>query len=276
MTALIQAQNISLGWLSAMEHLLRVGGKDTNVIVAIANSEQEELHIRHLLDTFLMEHSTAQGKTLYPVVTVANTLFPQALYRPERGEDARPFLYDKYRQSFQVKKRLPANRSGTYFQRMVAWQGKRGEVNQLEAVIQRLKSERKRSNPLSSAYELGISSVEEDEEDAELRVYEPGRDTKVMGFPCLSHISLTLFQQKLHLTALYRNQHFIRRAYGNYVGLTRLLHFLCHEIGCEPGELVCIASHADAELSLGKREITALVEQCKAAISPSAFVNTPS
>lgn len=265
MTKLITAPNLSLVWLTALEHLLVCGGKDTNVIVEVEHVDEEELRIHQLLDDFLRERSIHTGEDFLPVVTVANTLFPQALYEPRRGKNARPFLYQTYEQNFEVIKRLPANNHGTYFQRMIDWptkdkKHKKAEnVNQLENIIRRLRAGLSRQNPLSSAYEIGISDVETED----IRIYQPGNDGRLMGFPCLSHISLTLFKNRLHLTALYRNQYFMHKAYGNYVGLSRLLRFLCQEIGCEPGTLMCIASHADAELNLGKGAIRLLIQQCK-------------
>ena len=270
-TKLLQAQNLSLAWLAGIEHLLKCGGKDINVIVEIEQVDKEDSRIRQLLDDFLAERSTHKEVELFPVTTVANTLFPQAFYHPQRGDEARSFLYKKHEQSFAVTKQHPANRHGTYFQRMVAWPGKHRNINQLEVIIYRLRKALSRSNPLSSAYEIGVSNVEEGEPDRaqteEIRIYQPGSDGRIMGFPCLSHISLTLFKSQLHLTALYRNQHFIRKAYGNYLGLSRLLLFLCQEIGCEPGRIACVASHADAELVLGKRAITTFVENCRSALS---------
>ncbi|HEY1348836.1 MAG TPA: hypothetical protein VGF67_04340 [Ktedonobacteraceae bacterium] len=271
MTQFIQAQNLSLAWLAGLEHLLNCGGKDTNVIVEIGKAGEEDKRIRQLLDEFLVERS-AYKKGFFPVTTVANTLFPQAFYYPQRGDNARSFLYQMQEQSFAITKRLQANRYGTYFQRMVAWPGKQKNVNQIEAIIRRLSKASNNPNCLSSAYEIGISGVEEEEESdeaqtEEIRIYQPGGDGRIMGFPCLSHISLTFFKKELHLTVLYRNQHFIRKAYGNYLGLSRLLLFLCQEIGCEPGTIVCVASHADAELSFGKRAITTLVQQCRSVLT---------
>ena len=271
MTKFIHTQNLSLAWVTALEHLLVCGGKDTNVIMEIEQVDEEDIRIRQLLDDFLHERSMHTGHDFFPVTTVANTLFPQAFYEPRRGEGARAFLYQMYKQSFAIAQRLQANHYGTYFQRMVAWPTKDENVNQLESIINRLRKGLNRPNPLSSAYEIGISDVGETDLDTpeteEIRIYQPGRDGRLMGFPCLSHISLTLFKRRLHLTALYRNQHFIRKAYGNYVGLSRLSRFLCQEVGCEPGELMCIASHADAELSLGKRSIILLAQRCKSIVS---------
>jgi len=280
MTNTIRTTNLSLGWMQALEHLLLCGGKATNIMVVVERVHEEIPAIRQLLDTFIIERNQRQRmkhqqihhkkqsayRDLFPVATVANTLFPQGLYNPQR-DNARAFLYSEYEQSFSVIKRFRANIYGTYFRRMVAYPDGDTTINQLEIIIQRLQNQLRSPNPLSSAYEIGIDEVDdmyaEDDATEALRIYAPDRDTRLRGFPCLSHISLTFFNKQLHLTALYRNQHFIERAYGNYVGLSRLLSFLCQEIGCEAGELVCIASHADAQLEMGKSAITALLQQCK-------------
>ena len=58
-------------------------------------------------------------------------------------------------------------------------------------------------------------------------------------------MSFTLVRERIHVTALYRNQDFVSRACGNYVGLSRLGLFIAREVGCELGEVLCVASHAD-------------------------------
>jgi hypothetical protein len=130
---------------------------------------------------------------------------------------------------------------------------------------------------MSSAYEIAVSDVAEDgalESEAgglttaELRIQRPGQDRHIMGFPCLSHISLTLEHGRLHLAATYRNHHFIRKAYGNYLGLIWLLDFLAHESGCQVGEILCLSTHADGEFGLrgGKTAIKQLIRGCRAAV----------
>lgn len=273
---MIIEQNLSLGWLAAVEHLLECGGKDVNLVVTIHHTNEEDSEIRQSLDRFI---TTLRAKvvSLSPISTVANTIFPQALYHPELGNGAQQHLYQSYTQGYAVSSRLRANCYGTYFHRMIAWPGQQGEINQLERLITRLKQQLKGSASLSSIYELATSEVEEAIEEAsstrertaEIKIYLPDRDSRRMrGFPCLSHISLTLFEKRLHLTAVYRNQHFLRKAYGNYLGLSRLLHFICQEAGCQPGELMCVATHADLELGsapgCGKRDIIGLVQECRA------------
>ena len=90
------------------------------------------------------------------------------------------------------------------------------------------------------------------------------------GFPCLSHISLTLVGGRLSMTALYRNQTFIARAYGNYVGLSRLLTFIADQTDTECGEIEVVATHADAELELGRQRIGRLVDGCRALLAVGA------
>jgi hypothetical protein len=169
------------------------------------------------------------------------------------------------------------NPRGTYFERLVSYPSPNGPVNQLERVVERLAGALARGQRQGNAYELGLTvpvDGMESELSADLRVQSPGIDTQLRGFPCLSHISLTLFEGQLHMSALYRNHHFLRRAYGNYLGLGRLLQFLARESGAQTGELLCVSSHADAEVGssagFGRGQLVALVDQCRrrAAVAP--------
>ena len=56
------------------------------------------------------------------------------------------------------------------------------------------------------------------------------------------------------MTALYRHQTYMSRAYGNFLGLARLMHFLVNESVKElkVGELLIVASHA--EIDSGARD----------------------
>jgi thymidylate synthase len=271
----ISVSNLSLGWLGALEHLLDSNGKATHIHVAIDDVHEENIEIRHLLDRF------CESKGVYPVSTVANTIFPEALYYPHNPKltenKARDHLYQIYRQGNKIRQRCPANQHGTYFNRMIDWPQGGKTVNQLEKIISRLQSNLTRNNPLSSNYELSVGGSEAcfvQDDTADIQIRHPGIDTGIMGFPCLSHISLVLDKGRLSMTALYRNQHFIRKAYGNYLGLSRLLRFICQEAGCETGELVCVASHADAEFKFGKRDISQLVKDCRGVAKSSQMVPT--
>jgi hypothetical protein len=278
---LISGDTISHAWLSALEHLIARGGKDVNVAVAIASPAQEP-SIRKVLDAFLLERRRRNPRRgeVFSVNTVANTLFPESLYRPELGPGARERLFALHEEAMTVHKRL--RQPKTYFDRLVAWPSPKGSINQLEWIVGRLQQQLALRNPLGSAYELAVAApndhprkvaaefAEQATSADDLRVYTPGLDNGLRGFPCLSHISLTLVQGRLHMTAIYRNQHLIRRAYGNYVGLARLMRFFAQEAECEPGEILCVASHADAELGqgagFGLHDLQQLVSDCRGSV----------
>ncbi len=275
----ISASNLSLGWLAAVEYLLECEGVTSQLSVGIENVGEENMEMRSLLDQF------SEFKGIPSVSTVANTIFPVALYYPDNpkltGDKARHHLYQTYLQGNKVRRRCPGNRNGTYFGRMIDYPINKVkatplERNQIERIIMRLKSNLTRGNPLSSIYELSVGVSEDylsQDNTADIKIRQPDKDTRIMGFPCLSHISLNLCKGHLNMTALYRNQHFIRKAYGNYLGLSRLLRFICREVGCEAGTLLCIANHADAELGTkGGRDIKKLVQDCREAASYSQVV----
>lgn len=266
MTAkLIWGRNLSYAWLEAMDHLREVGGNATNFCVAFSDYSQEP-SIRGALDEFIAAHRAERRikGEMYPVSTVANTIFPAALYRlGSPGAESRQRLYNLHARTMRVQRRMRVK--DTYFNRLVSWPSSDGPLNQLEALVLKLTSEVKARSPKSSRYEVGIEHPNFDvvTPGGDVRVQSPVHDKSPMGFPCLSHLSFTLVGGKLHLAALYRNQHFIARAYGNYVGLARLVEFVAYESGCTPGEILCVATHADAELRLGKAKVGAMLETAR-------------
>jgi hypothetical protein len=259
----IEAASLSNAWCEAVEHLLtQPKGKAVNVAVAFSTID-EDPGIREVVDAFLERTGAAKPReNVLAVDTVASTLFPQSWYVPERAEEPRKHLYRMQAKAARVHRRIsgPQERE-TYFDRLVAYPAADGEVvNQLEAQVLRLQRELTHADPKSSAYELGVW------EPGDLRIQQPGRDRLMLGFPCLSHISLSLHDGAVHLTALYRNQGFLRKAYGNYVGLARLARFFATEVGVAVGEILCVASHADAEIGVaGRRSLDVLLADCRTA-----------
>jgi hypothetical protein len=258
----VQAGTLSEVWVTTLEHLLdQRDGKDINIVAAFPGTAEDPA-IRDVLDPFLAGLSGQRPKAkVYEVDTVASTLFPDTWYVPDRAANPREHLYRMQRRAARVHRRI-SGEDETYFDRLVAYPSTDGgTVNQLEEQVLRLQGQLMVAGPKSSAYEIGVSSP------ADLRIQVPGKDHQYMGFPCLSHISLTLHHGAVHVTAVYRNQGFIRKAYGNYVGLSRLARFFARETGTCVGEITCIASHADAEISVGgKRALRKLVTDCRAVL----------
>ena len=83
-------------------------------------------------------------------------------------------------------------------------------------------------------------------------LYSPAQDeTRRMGGPCLSHLSFKLFQEAVHLTALYRSHDYSYKAPGNLLGLARLQACVAHEVDRSIGSLTIHSSYAYLKGSKG-------------------------
>lgn len=264
MTQLVESDNVSDAWLRAMRALRDEKGEAANLIVCLHSPVMECLAVTAALNALLESHPKA-----FPIEKIAGTIFPREFYLPDRlGTDAQSHLYQNHRMARVIEDRW--NRKGNYFDRMVRWPGRAGtEINQLEEKICYYRAEVGRGKRVCNAFEIALSSPEgapcEDEERA-IQIYDPERDRSIMSFPCLSHISISMTKGQLHMTATYRNQFFLQKAYGNYFGLLRLLNFLAREIGTEVGDLVCIATHADDEIGKSgfkRSDTNRLLEECE-------------
>jgi thymidylate synthase len=66
-----------------------------------------------------------------------------------------------------------------------------------------------------------------------------------MGSPCLQYIEITVENSsRLNLLAVYRNHDFLSKAFGNFIGLGRLLSFIAAETETQVGCIVCHSAHA--------------------------------
>jgi len=261
MADLVVGADLSSAWAQALVLLVERGGAAFNLNVAFAAAAEDDRTVRERLDDLLAD----RGKGT--VETVANTIFPTGLYAPHLGDGAAAHLYLVHEIAMRMHRRRDPNDRDTYFNRLVAYPAKDGEFNQLDYVISRLRKQMPLRSANSSAYEIGLSDPTASEwvADADLRIQAPRKDRNIYGFPCLSHVSLTLERPRLHLTALYRNQTFVDRAYGNYLGLCRLLRFVCAESGCTPGEVQCTATHANAQINEhGKTRVAQLAADVSA------------
>lgn len=266
MALFVSEKDISTAWVRALEVLVASGGEAVNLTVAIEDPTREHPGVRRVLDDFLAEHRRAVPGSVERVTTVANTLFPSGWYIERLGVDAEEHLYELERTTRSVSRRR--NRTGTYFERMVAWPGpKGGEFNQLDQVVRRLRTAREQGHERGNAYEVGMAMPTD---AVAVPVQVPGKDRKTRGFPCLSHMSFSLHRGVVHLTALYRSHDFITRAYGNYVGLGQVLHFVARQSGLPSGELTCVSASANAETSRGKSfglgKVRSLLDTCQAAL----------
>jgi hypothetical protein len=267
MALFVSESNISAAWVAGLSKLVAAGGEAVNLTVTIADPVSEIDGVRVTLDEFVAARRATSRTSVEKVSTVANTLFPQSWYRESLGDAAAAHLYQLEENTRDVSHRTA--KRGTYFERLVAWPDpEKGRVNQLSRVIDRLRLARQRDQKRGNQYEVGVTGPFEDGFAAPIVI--PGHDNLTRGFPCLSHISFSLHRGQVHLTALYRSHDYVSRAYGNYIGLGRVLAFVGNESGWPIGEVTCISSSATSEFSrggkFGKANVEELLAKCIAAV----------
>jgi hypothetical protein len=255
------AANVSEAWLRTLEHVNGAGGHAVNVITTILDPLAPETDgIRGALDEVL---STARKTVrVQSVETVAGTIFPRDVYadtgltfHPDMDEEALATLdasaadlYTCYWEMLPILTTDTANRRGTYFGRMISWPGKAGEgTNQLADRIKHFRRARHRNVGQRNLEDIAIAGEAELlGPPSGLQIYA-ANDLREYGFPCLVHIDLTLYQHRINMAATYRHQYLVTKAYGNLLGLSRLLGFLAQQTGFKVGELIINASFAEAE-----------------------------
>ena len=260
------APDISKAWLSTLDFVQQAGGQQVNVLTTVTDPlADEDVSTRRLVDE-LLAPGHRNGTSIQPVDTVANTIFPVRLYRdpgyawaPDLDRDAvhrldmaAADLYQAYSEMLPVLCTANGNSLGTYFGRMTSWPGREpGGVNQLADRVRYLRGNHNNGVRTQNVADIAIGGEAQpagspDLPDIGMQIYAP-TDRRQRGFPCLVHIDLTLASGRLSMLAVYRHQYLITKAYGNLLGLSRLLAFLCQQTGFAAGELGVLATFADAE-----------------------------
>ncbi|MEU2113855.1 hypothetical protein [Streptomyces sp. NPDC019507] len=249
--------NTSLAWKAACLELDVPGNPKRDAfhtVVRIKDAAAEDPQLRAEFDRMREEKGYA------PIETVANTLFPAQLAAVSRTPAD---LVRRYQEMYPRLRRIDrANATGTYFGRIAAYPGTDGPVDQLTTLIDRIRRQAAGKGPMSAAYEMDIAHPEDTDQDSadgddgaglgtsawSTSVHAAGKDNGFRGFPCLSHCSFQLDRDRvLHAVALYRSHYMVARAYGNYLGLGRLLAYLAQHAEVHPGSLTVIAGHAQIE-----------------------------
>jgi hypothetical protein len=222
--------NLSLAWARAF---MRISGPPLRELspllmtfTGLSGDEPDELpELKAALDYCLVESGLQQ------IQTVANTIFPESLWRRAKGNRDR--FYANYLENLPAYVEMSSkNKHGLYFARLIAFDvdpktGNRlarlpedkaiSGGNQLEFIIQRAKSGVRRSMFQAS-------------------VFDPARDhtgSALQGFPCLQHLTFVpdFARSTLQVNAFYATQYVFERAYGNLLGVARLGNFMAREMG---------------------------------------------
>lgn len=248
MPVLIDSTDIGSAWLAAYQALQKTGHA-VNLAVSIADPLREDRGVRRAIEQQLV-NLRVDGKNNFgrpqSMHTVANTIFPISLYRP--GPDgAQRFLTNvAHGESQRASDRHRG--WGTYIGRLTAYPTPDGtSTNQIQSILDNLN----RPTEYKDRYEIPIAAPHIDagqapdcaagavlHGDSSVDVF------RAQGGPCLAHVSLTSFEGSLSMVALYRAHVYETRAYGNFLGLGRLLAFFANESGRKVGELLVVTGHA--------------------------------
>jgi thymidylate synthase len=180
------------------------------------------------------------GRGQSRVETVANTIFPASLWRPNRP---RQELFDRYLRLIPSIRQHSANRYGTYFERLIQFPGPQGQpINQLEHIVTSWHAGVRRRTALQAS------------------IFAPHVDhtrQRRRGFPCLHQVAFFPTQGALKIVGIYTTQYLIERALGNWLGLQRLGEFMAAELGLTLTHVQCIA--ATEIVDAPKRELRPLL-----------------
>jgi thymidylate synthase len=210
MAAIFEHANCAGAWLEVAKHLLVEKSVESNVLVTITEPAYFELE---WLTRFDPRAIRGEGDRIRDVM---NTIFPLKTWLNTKDRDT---FYKRY---LKANARSKHRRWGTYFERLIAF-GEKKE-NQLERIIRALTSWKRNPHAALTAH---LSS--------------PELDSLVpLGAPCWHYAEfLCPSKDTIELVAIYRNHDYFNKALGNFVGLARLLNFVCEETGRQPGRLVC-------------------------------------
>jgi hypothetical protein len=244
--------------MSAMDFLRNSPKQEAlNLFLEIATPfeiSDRDRRVCQKVDSFLREHDCS------PLSTVSNTIFPADLYLRYGKEGVFNIYPDEV---YPIVKRCKNNWWGTYAHRMVRRTNAAGEtVNPLERIVERLKSQALTRSPKRSIYELDPIDPCLDISLADPSLPGP---QKIMGAPCLSHLSFKLVGKKtLNLTAIYRLHHYVEKTLGNLIGLSALQNFVAKEANLEVGTLSVLSTFGKIEhsSSFKNAEVMSLLEDC--------------
>lgn len=279
MKAIQVVDTIDEAWLGTLEKVsAEPNGQAVHVVTTVSRPVSDDLldvscsaQFHSALDANLLErHANWQ-----PIDTVAETIFPDSLYRwddvlwsTDLDPDSRhaieqraAHLFRDYVGVLPLIRKAKANADrwdDTYFGRLIDWKG----YNQLDYWIKALRKKRAAHSRTFKEVNLALAGEGELGLGGQLRA---AGDQSHLGGPCLVHLDLSLLDSRLHLMANYRHWYLQERAYGNLVGLANLLRFVSQQTGYLPGELVVVSGVANAQHTApgGKTAVDGLMHELR-------------
>ncbi len=236
---LITQPNLSLAWAEAFLLAQSVPGHRvsplTLTFTGLEGARVEEVpEIRAALNDGLAEAGMQR------VQTVANTIFPSALWAAAKGD--REDFYKTYRENLPEYVAFDSHKNsrGLYFGRLTAFDLDARSGERLPHIPEKTYMEN--GNQIEFIIKHCKKGVRVSEFQAS--VFDPARDhtpAAQLGFPCLQHITFVpnFDRKEIELNAFYATQQLFEKGYGNYLGLARLGHFVAGEVGLSLSRVSC-------------------------------------
>lgn len=203
-------------WRACATHLL-AGGDRLNLVVHISNPGVMDEDALKQLDPRKVD------STVMSVFDVATTIFPRAGARWALSPDD---LVAHYLPVYARLKRRAGTGWGFYFQRLASFGNTKAP--QLARIVNGLSGW---GHGHHGAFVIHISSAEVDR-------------PRPQGGPCWQYGQFMADGDTLSLAAVYRSHDYFLKALGNFVGLSRLLTYVCGKTGHSVGTLTCLSTYA--------------------------------
>jgi len=220
-------------WFAVSNMLLENGASD-NLLIEI----EDPCNYDNLND-WISSYSPSliTGNKQHQINNIINTIFP---YKLALRTVDRKDLYSKYNSIYLRSRGMRNQRWGTYFSRLINFpQNARpgASTNQLENSIIALNGNARSRNYIT--FHLTAVNIES--------------NIRPIGAPCWQFGEIAKGNSgELNLIAVYRNHDYFYKAFGNFIGLSKLLQYICEQTNCEPGKLIIHSTHAYHELSKSK------------------------
>ncbi len=236
---LIHAETIIDAWKKCATSLIKDGNR-FNLVVHIDNPSLIDNDQLRQFDPKRVDTSAMS------VFDVANTIFPK--HTAKWNLDVEQFS-DYYKTRY-ARLKHKSNGWGFYFQRLVSF-GK-SDSNQLSGIVNRLSTWGRRHH---GAFGLHLSSAETDSPLEQLEGELAGAfglhlssvetdKPRPRGAPCWQYAQFMANDGRLELLVAYRSHDYFLKALGNFVGLARLLTFVCRKTGHKVGSMTCVSTYA--------------------------------
>jgi hypothetical protein len=214
----VQNEDLSLAWGEVLLKLLTPGvNAIAPLTVSITSFAEggnpiESPSIRTALEDVFKAHNIEPD-----IEAVAFTIFPEEYW--ELANSDRSEFFELFRDSFPRMQDWNSrhNFRGSYFQRLVDYEGENRGPDQLDWIISEfLRRPQQRVSQFQAT------------------TFDPRRDlsrSAQVEFPCLQHVSFVPLDDCLVMNACYATQQVLRKGYGNYLGLSRLGAFMAAQMG---------------------------------------------